>query len=542
MGKKNFIQSAAILALAGVLVRLIGVVYRVPLAALIGLYGVGLYQLVFPVYNLLLTLSTAGIPGAISKMVSERMVYNDRRNARRVFGVSLGLLTGIGLVSAIAMAAGSGLIADVLSKTDEGARMLLPSVLAIAPALVFVSMITAYRGYFQGHQNMTPTAVSQVIEQLLKFFPGLLLIAWLNRSGVQYGASGAMWSITMAEGVALLYIFVVFAVKERRMETLHSTRPAESYGAIARQLVALALPMLVGALFLPLSSMLDGIIVPDRLTSLGCTDEAATTLYGLLTGVVGLLVNVPSVISLSLSTSLIPSIAESNERHDRAAVARKSRVGLKMTTLVSMPCAVGLAVLARPIIVLLFDHGKAFDSPEQITISAELMVVSALSVIFLSIVQSTNGTLQGIGRVKVPMYSLAAGALVKVVLNYILVGIPSLNIHGAPIGTIALYGLSAAINLYFVRKYTGVRIAPVDLLGKPLLASAGMGAAAWALYTGLQGLLGGNLATIAAIIVAVPVYLLLTVLFGAVGREELLFLPKGDRLAAALRRMHLMKG
>ena len=540
MGKKNFIQSAAILAMAGVLVRLIGALYRIPLVNIIGEYGIGLYSQIFPVYNLLLTLSTAGIPGAISKMVSERMVYNDRRNARRVFSVSLWVLTAIGFLSTLIMAAGSGFIASMMGKTIEGAQMLLPSVLAIAPALLLVAMITAFRGYFQGHQNMTPTAVSQVIEQLLKFFPGLMLVALMNAWGTQYGSSAAMWAITLSEGVALVYLVGVLAFSARKTGTLAAARPTESYGAIARQLGALALPMLVGALFLPLSSMLDTLIVKDRLMHLGVLEKTASTLIGLLTGVVGVLVNVPSVISLSLSTSLIPSIAESHERGDTAAVARKSRVGLKMTTLVSMPCAVGLAVLARPIIVLLFAHGNGL-SQESITISAELMVISALSVIFLSIVQSTNGTLQGIGRVKVPMYSLAAGALVKVVLNYVLVGIPALNIHGAPIGTISLYGLSAAINLYFVRKYTGVRIAPVDLLGKPLLACAGMGAAAWAVYTGLQGLLGGNLATVAAIVVAVPVYLVLTVLFGAVGREELLFLPKGDRLAAALRRMHLLK-
>lgn len=540
MSRKNFLQSAAILALAGVIVRLIGAIYRIPLVGLIGTYGIGLYSQIFPAYSLLLTLSTAGIPGAISKMVSERLVHDDDRNARRVFRVSLLVLVGIGVVSTAVMTLGSAQIAVMIGHSKDSVAMLQPSVIAIAPALLLVAMITAFRGYFQGYQNMTPTAVSQVWEQLIKFFPGFLLVSFMAQAGVQYGASGAMWGVTMAEAVALVYLILVYALK-RRTEGHGSRRQAEAYRAIAKQLLALALPMLVGALFLPLSSLLDTIIVKGRLLYLSYPDKTATILLGLLSGIVAILVNVPSVISLSLSTSLIPSIADSQERGDNAAVARKTWVGLKMTTLVSMPCAVGMAVLARPIIVLLFDHGNAFDSPEQITITAELLAVSALSVILLSIVQSTNGALQGIGRVKVPMYSLAAGAIVKVILNYVLVGIPQLNIHGAPIGTIALYGLSAGINLYFVRRYTGVRLHPMALIVRPGLACAGMGAAAWIVQWGLRGPLGANFATVVAIVAAVPVYLAFSLLLGAVGREELLFFPKGERLAAGLKRLHLLK-
>ncbi len=546
MSRKSFLQGAAILALAGVIVRIIGALYRIPLTNILGSEGVGLYQLAYPVYGLLLTLSTAGVPGAISKMVSERMVHHDRVNAQRVFRVSLVLLSIIGLLSSIAMAMGSGMIANMIA--PKSGPLAQPSMLAAAPALFFVAVITAYRGYFQGLQNMTPTAISQIWEQVVKIFPGFLIAGYLNRYGVEYGAAGAMWGVVLSEVVALVYLMITYSRKKRLLDQVteedgfapETTHTPEPYSLLAKRLTRLALPMVAGAIFLPLAALGDAAIVMNQLSALGWEAQTTRVYYGILSGVVNVLVNVPSVLSLSLSTSLIPAIAESRERRDFKSVERKSRIGLRITMLVSLPSAVGLAVLSKQILSLLFS--SAFESPEQLVVGASLLVTSSISVIFLSIVQSTNGTLQGLGKVYVPMVSLAVGAMTKIVLNYILIGIPAINIHGAPIGTIVCYLIPAIINLFFLKRAAGIRLDFSGMLIRPGLASIVMGAAAWAIATFVSVYIGTSLSTVIAVIVAIPLYAVCAVLFGALGREEMAYIPGGGKLTDFLDRHKLLRG
>jgi stage V sporulation protein B len=543
MSRKSFLRGAAILALAGVAVRLIGALYRIPLTQIIGVEGVGLYQMAYPVYGLLLTLSTAGIPGAISKMVSERLVHNDKRNAKRIFHISLILLSAVGLCSAVAMALGHNLIAQIIA--GPSGPMAAPSMLAAAPALFFVAVITAYRGYFQGLQHMTPTAVSQVWEQVIKIVPGFYIAARLNHFGVEYGAAGAMWGVVLSEIVALVYLMIAYWQRNRKQkkvagrgDTAEKQFEPEPFGSIAGRLMRLALPMMAGAIFLPLASLADAFIVMNRLTDLGYPEKTVQALYGILSGMVNVLVNVPSVLSLSLSTSLIPAIAESWERREIKAVERKSSVGLKMTMLVSLPSAVGLAVLAKPVLNLLY--GSAL-SEAQLAVGAGLLLSSSVSVVFLSIVQSTNGTLQGLGRVTVPMVSLAIGAIVKIALNYVLVGLPEINIHGAPLGTIVCYLIPAVINLVFVIKATGLKLDITGMLIKPGLAAAFMGVAAWLIATLLPASVGGKLATVIAVLTAIPIYVVFAILFGAIGRDELSFVPKGSKIAGILEKYSLLR-
>lgn len=545
MSSKSFLKGAAVLALAGVVVHLIGALYRIPLTNILGAGGIGIYQMTYPVYGLLLTLSTAGIPGAISKLVSERLVHYDMRGARRVFHISLALLSAVGLISSLAMAFGSGRIATFIAGSEDG-LMAQPSMLAAAPALLFVSVITAFRGYFQGLQDMTPTAVSQIFEQVIKIIPGFYIAFQLNKIGVEYGAAGAMWGVALSELVALIYLMTAYARKKRRQEVLfpeqqpdgHADCVPEPFGLVARRLAGLALPMMAGAIFLPLASLADAFIVMNRLQDLGYGRSAIQALYGILSGMVNGLVNVPSVLSLSLSTSLIPAIAEAKERRDLKAVERRSRVGMRMTMLVSIPSAVGLAALSGPVLNLLYGPSL---TEAQLAVGSGLLLTSSVSVIFLSVVQSTNGTLQGLGRVYVPMVSLGIGASIKIALNYVLVGIPGINIHGAPIGTIVCYLVPAVINLAYVSRATGMKLNAAGMLIKPGLASAIMGGAAWAVWKYVSPLTGGKPATAIAVLAAIPVYAFLAILFGAIGREELAFLPKGDRIAAFLDRLGLLR-
>ena len=536
MGRKSFLKGAAILAVAGIAVRLIGALYRIPLQHIVGLEGIALYQMAYPVYSLLLTLSTAGIPGAISKLVSERAVYGDWSGARRVFSISLGLLFTVGLVSAAAMAMGSGAVARFVAGNKIGPRA-EPVMLAASPALLFVAVITAFRGYFQGLQHMTPTAVSQVLEQIIKIIPGFYIAARMCTLGVEYGAAGAMWGVALSEAVAMAYLAVTYWVRRRREPPITAKLPMEPPGRVAVKLTALALPMMAGAVFLPLAGLADAFIVVNRLTALGYGEGAIQSLYGLLSGNVNVLVNVPSVLSLSLSASLIPSVAESCERGDAAGLRRKCNAGLKATLLLALPAAAGMAVLAKPVLNLLF--GGTLTAAE-LAAGAELLASSCAGIVFLSVVQTTNGLLQGMGRVYVPMVSLAVGAAVKIALNYLLVGMPEINIHGAPLGTVACYLVPAAINCIVLQRAGVLRLK--GMLLRPALASALMCGGAWALNGWLQSFMPAEAACGVAVAVSVPLYALLSVLTGAIGREELMLLPKGDTISAHLKRRGLLKG
>lgn len=537
MGQKtnrnSFVTGAAILAAAGLLVRLIGAGYRLPLAYMIGDEGVGIYTQAYPFYNFLLIFSTSGIPSAIAKMVSEALVLGEYKTVRKILRVSMVTLFFIGLASALLLFFSSGAIAGIIKDT-----MVKESLMALSPALFFVALISVFRGYFQGHQNMKPTAFSQLVEQVVKLVLGLYLAKTFSQYGVQYGAAGALVGVSVSELLALLMLLVTYALnKPERPRGARASRHVLSTREILSQLMRLAIPIMLAASVMALAMMIDSLTLQSRLQQGGISEAQGRSMIGLL-GMANNIVNVTSVLSMALSMSLVPSLAQSQRMGEKREVRQKSAMGVKLSIALVMPASAGLMALAQPILALLYGRTIA---PENMQMSAMLLTIAAAGAMFLSLVQTTNGILQGLGRVNVPLISLGAGAAVKIACNYFLVSNPAVGIYGACIGTVACYIVASVLNVRAVQRAARMRLHLMDMILRPLGATLLMAGAAYLTHSLLARVIGSNWAVIVAILLAVCVYAVALVALGGIGDAELGYIPGGRKLRKLLMKTGLLR-
>ncbi len=533
MEKKSFVRGAAVLASAGLFAKFLGAIFRIPLTYVIGPEGMGLYQMAYPIYSFLLVMSSAGLPVAISKMVSERIALNDYTGAHRVFRISLALMAGIGIFTSVLLFSFSGVVARAVGNVDA-----VYSIMAIAPGLFFVAMISSFRGYFQGMQHMTPTALSQVVEQTIKLAMGLLLASHWVKWGVQYGAAGAMLGVTLSEVAALILLLGIYRHKRaENREKNKQSRPGryrEPTRGIMARMLSIAIPVTIGASIMPLVALVDEMVVVNRLvniinydTGFLYTVEEATSLYGLLTAYAGPLINFPTIITIALAMSIVPSISESYVLEERRAISAKTETALRLTLLLGLPAGVGMCTLARPIIQLLY---ASLDVTEVVKAGSILSVLS-IGVVFLTAIQALTGILQGIDQVAVPVRNLFIGAMAKVVVSYILIGIPEVNILGAAIGTVICYLTAALLDFAAVVKYIGVSRTFGLMAAKLAFAAAFMGAVVVIVFKPLMAALGHVRATMLTIFIGAIVYALLLIIMGAVDKRDLQALFRNSKLA-----------
>ena len=534
MANSKILKGTAILGIAGIFVKILGAVFRIPLTALIGTEGMAYYGYAYPLYSLFLVIATAGIPVAISRMVSEKIAYNDFSGAQRVFRVSRWLLLAIGVFAFAVCFFGAELIAKYVSK-DMGA--VLP-IKAIAPALIFVPVMSAYRGYFQGRQNMNPTAISQFIEQIFRVAVGLILASVMVAQGLEMAAAGATFGATVGSIAGLLIIMLIYALNKkainyhlRQSRQIHTERrKKEKTMAIVKQILIIAIPITIGASILPLVNFADSAIVTRRLLDGGFTDVEARELWGQLSGYCNTMVGLPQVLTQAVAVAMVPAIAAAYRLRNRAEIDENINLGMRISMIIGMPCAAGMIALAEPILLLLFSS----EAASAISAAPTLMVM-CLGVPLMALLQTTNGILQGVNRQVLPMKNLAIGAVAKIILTYVLVAIPSLNIKGAAIGSVFVYGIALILNLRDMKRYTKVKVDFMLTYIKPTAASVIMGVCAFASYKILFGALGSNsLATLGAVVVGVIVYAVLILATKAITKEEIGRLPKGGKLVKIL--------
>ena len=534
MANSKILKGTAILGIAGIFVKILGAVFRIPLTALIGTEGMAYYGYAYPLYSLFLVIATAGIPVAISRMVSEKIAYNDFSGAQRVFRVSRWLLLAIGVFAFAVCFFGAELIAKYVSK-DMGA--VLP-IKAIAPALIFVPVRSAYRGYFQGRQNMNPTAISQFIEQIFRVAVGLILASVMVAQGLEMAAAGATFGATVGSIAGLLIIMLIYALNKkainyhlRQSRQIHTERrKKEKTMAIVKQILIIAIPITIGASILPLVNFADSAIVTRRLLDGGFTDVEARELWGQLSGYCNTMVGLPQVLTQAVAVAMVPAIAAAYRLRNRAEIDENINLGMRISMIIGMPCAAGMIALAEPILLLLFSS----EAASAISAAPTLMVM-CLGVPLMALLQTTNGILQGVNRQVLPMKNLAIGAVAKIILTYVLVAIPSLNIKGAAIGSVFVYGIALILNLRDMKRYTKVKVDFMLTYIKPTAASVIMGVCAFASYKILFGALGSNsLATLGAVVVGVIVYGVLILATKAITKEEIGRLPKGGKLVKIL--------
>lgn len=480
---KSIIGGMTVLGLAGVICKLVGVLFSIPLQWMIGMKGLGVYNAVFPTYNLLLTISSAGLPVAVSRLVAHSLAKDDPRSAKRVFRVALSLLALLGFIATLIIFCCSGLLAsDAVVRIPES-RL---GFQVIAPCVALVCILSAFRGFMQGQQDMMPTAISQLIEQVGKVVIALPL-AWLGSIwgaerglSAAYGAAGALLGTTIVEGAALLYMLLLYL----RRRVSFDARPQMAIEAIgsntsvARQLILISVPITIGACIVPLSQFIDSAMLMGRLEVAGHTKDVAQELYGLFTGTVIRIINIPTALALAVSMSLVPAISSARALDDFDTVQRQSDLGLRFAFLIGFPCSIGMSVLAEPIMRFFYENTTA---EEYLITGGQLLSVSSLTIVLFTVVQATTSILQGLGKQRIPMYTLLAGVVCKIVLNYVLIAIPGIGIHGAPVASLVCYTVSLVPNLWYVMKYGRVRFNLGGWIIRPLIATAAMGVFVWAL-------------------------------------------------------------
>ena len=533
--RESFLKGALILSLAGVIVKIMGAFFRIPLSNLIGSIGMGYYQVVYPIYTLFLTLAVAGFPTALAKLVSEQRAVGDFKGANKTFRISYTVLFITGLISFSIFFFGAEFISTVILK-NSGAYA---AMVAISPALLFVPLMSSYRGYFQGRRDMTKIAVSQVIEQFFRVSLGLFLGYMLMKSyGPEMGAAGGVLGAAIggfASAAFLIYIYLR-NTKERKAEIAHSSHiKTESTGTILKKLLYVAIPITIGACVMPLVNMVDSVIVVRRLQVAGFDIDMANSLLGQLSGMAIPIVNLPVVIDQAIGMSLVPSISEAYALNQINRARKEAKTGLKTILLVVLPCTFGLAALATPIMSLLFPSIEA-TGPASL---GTLLFVVAPSAIFLGLVYAQNGILQGMGKPMVPVMALLVGMLFKVVISYTLTGIASVNIIGSGIGTVSAYAVASIIEFIYIKKHMQLKLSPKEFIIKPLLTVITMFVVVKLSYGVTVGFLGNALATLISISIGGIVYGL--VLIGGITKEELMSMPKGEKIYSILRKFKLMK-
>jgi|LFRM01.2.fsa_nt_gb stage V sporulation protein B len=525
MSKDNsFLKGAAILGMAGIVVKILGAIYRIPLSNIITDEGLGYFQTAHPLYVLLLTISTAGFPVAIAKLVSEKRAIGDYRSAHKVFKVALiGLIILGALTSLFVLVAAKSIVESI------GNPNAYYSFIALVPALFFVPIMSAFRGLFQGRQTMGPTAISQTAEQFFRVVVGLTLTYFLLDKGIPIAAGGASFGGSAGALVgAIVIIGIYFSQKKTINNEINSSLINVEYNVstIVKDLLIIAIPITIGSAINPIMDTIDTALVLNRLQSINYTQAQANDLYGQLKGFAQTLINLPQIFSVAIAMSIVPAIANAMARQKKNEIKDIISSGIRITLLIGLPAAFGLFVLARPIIELLYYK----NSIESIISTGRILQYLSFGVISLTLVQALTAILQGLGKPIIPVLSLLVGAIAKVFLTYTLTVIPSINIRGAAISTVAAYTIAAIINIVAVAYITKIKFNYRNIFLKPLVASLGMAIVAKLSYMILFNIIGGRLSTVVSILLAAVVYIVLLVLTGSITPEDMALLPKGDKI------------
>ena len=529
MRKNSFIQGALILTVAGIIVKFIGAFSRIYLSRLLGGEGIGLYQMAYPIYLLCLSVSSAGLPVAISIMVAERNALNDYHGGQKVFRISMAALVLTGLFFSVLLFFGAQWLVDTGIVRDPRAYW---SLLALSPAVFCATLLATLRGYFQGLQLMTPTAVSQILEQVVRVVTMIAFAVILLPYGLEFGAAGATLGAAPGAFMGIVALIGFYYMtrgwrKELASEQDPSIKPQSALHIIKRLLV-LAIPVSLANIMLPIVSNIDLFIVPRRLEVAGFAVEEATTLFGYLTGMATALVNMPTIVTASLAASLVPVISEAIAQKRGDVVMKRTDTAMRLANLITIPAFVGRGGIATPISAMLYATPDA----------GPCIAVMSFGVFLLGVQQVTTGVLQGMGKTAIPFINMVISASVKVLLSWNLTALPAWGVLGAAWATNADFGVAAVLNLIFLYKY---RRYTMDVLHtvKLFIAAGIMGAAVLGAYHGAFSIIHSNtLATLAAICVGGVVYLTAIVVIRAVKPEDVQGVPKiGPKLAAAVEKL-----
>ena len=530
--KNSFVAGALIIAISNIIVKIIGAVYKIPLDRFIlGTEGMGIYSSSYTIYNLLFVISTAGLPVAISKMIAEAEAQHEYKKSEKIFRVSKYLLFCLGISAFFILFFFSKSFAEIISSPDSYITMAV-----MAPSLFFVSMASSYRGFYQGKQNMLPTAVSEVIEALSKLIFGLSIayVLKINYDKYYISSAGAIAGISI--GTFLSFLFLAFySLSQRRkqrmtIKSFSANTCTESSLSILKRLIGTAVPITLGVCVFTLTSLIDTATVMNQLEGLGYSKFDRSSLYGYLNRAITLF-NMPPTIINAIAVSIVPSVSAFLAVKNKNAALRNTKAALKITVIFALPCAVGLSVLARPILSLLYGD------PEH----SFLLNIMGLAVLFVTVVQITNAIMQSWGNVWGPVFHMLTGGIVKVVLNLYLVSRPEININGAPIGTLMCYITVMCLNLISLIRSTGVKLGFGEFIMKPFVTAVITAFTAYLSYDFIASHMSSQTVSLfLSIGITAVVYFAALLLVRGINEDEILLIPKGEVILKLLKKYKLI--
>ena len=541
----NFIIQGSILAIAGIIVRLIGMLYRIPLANYIGDEGNGYYSAAYNIYSIMLILSSYSLPVAVSKMVSARLARGQYRNARKILRAALFYATIVGGVGFCALWFGSGFFAEHVIKMPYSAYALK----VLAPTVWIMAYLGVLRGFFQGHSTMVPTAVSQIFEQIVNAVISLLAAKSLFDLGVKsnlvYGsteysyafgaAGGALGTGAGALTALILFVglYLMYRPKMKRRIRKEQGTSAESYGIITSTLFLTVVPIIVSSSLYNSSTVIDNVLFGQIMTGLGEAKQIASQ-WGIYSGKYHLLFNIPVAVANSLSSSLIPALSRAVAEKDRKQTLNRIASAIRFSMIIAIPSAVGLAVLAAPISNLLFPGRDNTDLIKMTCYGSSAVVVYSLSTV-------TNAVLQGINRMKTPIRNAGISLVLHTVILFVMLRYLHMGIYGVLYANILFALFICILNARAIARFKRYRQEVKKTFLIPMVASAVMGAAAFGVYRAAYSIFGNLISTGISVLVAVAVYFVLLILLKGVDAQELRSMPGGTRLSGLARKLHLVR-
>ena len=545
--KSNYIVQGGILAAASILVRIIGMVYRIPVTRILGPVGNSYYSAAYEVYSMVLLISSFSLPLAVSKLVSARMAAGQAKAAYKIFKCTLLFALVSGGIGALLIFFGAGFFSDVLVNTPESKLALQ----VLAPTILVVAIMGCLRGYFQGLGTMVPTAVSQIVEQVVNagvsigaawalFHYGQKLDTLLGTetAAYAYGAAGS----TLGTGLGalsglILLVLLILAYRRfmKRKMASDRSRSEESTAGIYYMLFLTIMPVILSTAVYNLSGIIDQGIFKHLMVFKNYESMKIDELWGIYSGEYKLLTNVPIAVASAMASSTIPVLTRARVAKDRKEMRKKTENAIRFVMVICIPCAVGLSVLAGPILQLLFG------AKDHLQLSALLLQTGSISVVLYGMSTLTNGILQGMDKMRLPVIHAAISLALHVVLLIFMVMVPNMNIHAVVWANIFFAFLMCVLNSRSIAKYMRYRQEVVRTFLIPAAASAIMGVAAFAVHKGIMMVLKSNaVATLAACVAAVVVYAVALLLLKGLSEEELLGFPKGRTLVSIAKKLHLM--
>ncbi len=531
--KESFMQAVISLIFSQILIKLLGLVYQLYLTNKEGFGDAGnaVYVPAYQIYALLLTLSSIGVPNAISKLVAERTALEDHKGAHRIFKVAFATFAVIGLTGTLILFFGADFISTVLISNPDTKY----TILALSPAIFFVSISSVFRGYFNGRQMMRNTAKSQSLEQLFKTILTIAIVelVFTTSSGnTVWMAAGATVATTLSVILSFVYSFTIYKINSKQIgEDIKKTvnYKYQNVKQIIKNILFVSIPMALSSVMSAFNKNIDSFTVVRNLKKF-MPEADAKAQYGILGGKVDTLTSLPLALNIAFATALVPTISAARAKGDEKTVTKRVSFSLLASMLIGLPCTVGMIVFAQPILELLYPNASN---------GALILQITAMTIIFTILDQTINATLQGIGKIMVPAMALGCGMLTKLIFNLVLVQNPAFGVNGAAIGSVACHMVAFAIAFTVLRKNIKLDLTVGKFVIRPLLATIIMGVCSYFLYSKLlvSGIIVGKWATILSLLFAVVIYVLAVIALKILNKEEILMLPFGSQIYKVLEKL-----